>query len=76
MQHYAASTHSIGPGILYTLYGSITIPDMRQSKTLLTIDERGSKLLETWFSIAICRQSGDKWKSKTLFLTILIRVRR
>ena len=33
------------------------------SQTLLTIDERGSKLLETMFSIAICRQS------KTLFLT-------
>ena len=28
------------------------------------------KSLETVFSIAICRQSGDKWQSKTLFLTI------
>ena len=27
-------------------------------------------LLETVFSIAICRHSGDKWQSKTLFLTI------
>ena len=27
--------------------------------------------LETVFSIAICRQSGDKRQSKTLFLTIL-----
>ena len=25
---------------------------------------------ETVFLIAICRQSGDKWQSKTLFLTI------
>ena len=28
------------------------------------------KSIETVFSIAICRQSGDKWQSKTLFLTI------
>ena len=28
------------------------------------------KSLETAFSIAICRQSGDKWQSKTLFLSI------
>ena len=37
---------------------------------LLTIDERGSKMQETVFSIAICRQLGDKWQSKTLILTI------
>ena len=36
---------------------------MWQSKMLLTIEERGSKLF-----ITICRQSGDKWQSKTLFL--------
>ena len=40
-------------------------------ETLLTIDERGSKMLETVFSIVICYQLGDKWQSKTLFLTIL-----
>ena len=28
------------------------------------------KSLETVFLIAICRQSGDKWQSKTLFLKI------
>ena len=28
------------------------------------------KLLETVFLIAICRQLGDKWQSKTLFLMI------
>ena len=28
------------------------------------------KSLETVFSISICRQSGDKWQSKTLFLMI------
>ena len=30
------------------------------------------KSLETVFSIAICRQSGDKWQSKTLFLTTFV----
>ena len=44
--------------------------DRRQSKMLLTIDERGPKSLETVFSIVIGRQFGDKWQSKTLFLTI------
>ena len=29
------------------------------------------KMLDTECSITICRQSGDKWQSKTLFLTIL-----
>ena len=29
------------------------------------------KLLETVFSIVICRQSGYLWQSKTLFLNIL-----
>ena len=29
------------------------------------------RLLETVFSIANCRQSGDKWQSKALFLAIL-----
>ena len=43
---------------------------MRQSKTLLTIDERGSKSLLPVFSIANGRQSGDLWQSKSLFLTI------
>ena len=26
--------------------------------------------LETEFSIAICRHNGDKWQSKTLFLSV------
>ena len=45
-------------------------PGRRQLKTLSTIDECGSKLIETVFLIAICRQCGDKWQLKTLFLTI------
>ena len=28
------------------------------------------KSIETVFSIAICRPTGDKWQSKTLFITI------
>ena len=35
-----------------------------------TIEERRSKSIETVFSIAICHHTGDKWQSKTLFLSI------
>ena len=45
-------------------------PDRRQPKMLLTITDVDQKFRETVFLIAICRQSGDKWQSKTLFLTI------
>ena len=48
----------------------ISTLERRQSKPLSTFDERGSKSLETVFSIVICRQSGDKLQSKTLFITI------
>ena len=34
------------------------------------------KSIETVFLIAICRQWGDKWQSKTLFLLVLICVLR
>ena len=44
-------------------------PDRRQSKTLLTIEERGSKIARKVFSISICRPTGDKWQSEALFLT-------
>ena len=37
---------------------------------LLTIYERGLKWLETEFSIAICRRTGNKWQLKALFLVI------
>ena len=38
---------------------------------ILTIDKRGSKIdRNSIFAIAICRQPGDKWQLKTLFLTI------
>ena len=51
-------------------YVFIYTPGRRRSKTLLTIDERGSKISKTLLSIAICRQSCDKWQLKSLFLTI------
>ena len=35
-----------------------------------TVDEHRSKSIETVFLIAICPQIGDKWQSKTLFLSI------
>ena len=41
------------------------VPNRRQSKTLLTIDERGSKSPETVFSIAICRQSPQNSGSES-----------
>ena len=65
------SSRKVKSGILKGLVFPLTTTDRRQSKTLLTIDERGSKMLETVFSIVICYQLGDKWQSKTLFLTIL-----
>ena len=43
----------------------------RNALNNLTIDDRGLKALETAFSVAICRQSGDKWQPKTLFLLFL-----
>ena len=45
--------------------------DMRQSKTLLTMTNMDQKSLETVFLIAICRQSGNKWQSKTMFLLLI-----
>ena len=54
---------------------SIT-PGRRQSKTLILSTNADQKSLETEFVIVICRPTGDKWQSKTLFLAILIRVRR
>ena len=48
----------------------ILTPGRRQSKTLSTIDERGSKIDRN--SVFDCHLSptGDKWQSKTLFLLI------
>ena len=48
----------------------IPTPDRGQSNTLSTMTNTGQKSTETVFFIAICCQCGDKWQSKTLFLTI------
>ena len=45
-------------------------PDRRQSKTLITIDERRSKIARTSVFDRCMSQSCHKWQSKTLFLTI------
>ena len=47
-----------------------TTPDRQQSKTLILSTNVDKKTLETEFSIAICRPTGDKWQLKTLFLAI------
>ena len=41
-----------------------------QSKTPILSWNVDQKCLETEFSIAICRHTGDKWQSKILFLSI------
>ena len=45
-------------------------PGRRQSKTPILSRNVDQKSIETVFLIAICRQTGDKWESKTLFLSI------
>ena len=45
-------------------------PGRRQSKTPILSRNVDQKSLETEFSITICRHTGDKWQSKTLFLSI------
>ena len=47
----------------------IHTPGRRQSKTPILSRNVDKKSLETEFSIAICRHIGDKWQSKTLFLS-------
>ena len=53
----------------WTAMYSIT-PGRRQSKTSILSTNVDQKLLETEFSIVICRPTGDKWQSKTPFLSI------
>ena len=47
-------------------------PDRRYTKSLPStyVDQQS---LETDISIAICRPTGDKWQSNTLFLAVLVR---
>ena len=55
---------------MYTFTGNNTTHDRRQSKTIMLSSNEDQKSLETEFSIVICRPTGDKWQSKTLFLAI------
>ena len=52
------------------LISLLLISNRWQSKTLRLLTSVDQKSLETEFSIAICRLTGDKWQSKTLFLVI------
>ena len=64
-----STTESLRNSHSVVFSGNYTITRGRRQSKTLTIDERIPKSLETAFSIVICRQSGDKWQSKTLFLT-------
>ena len=48
----------------------VSTPGRQQSKTIILSMSVDQKSLETEFSFAICRQTGNKWQSKTLFLKI------
>ena len=48
----------------------VNTPGRRQSKTSILSTNIDQKSLETDFLIAICRLTGDKWQSKTLYLPI------
>ena len=54
----------------------VVTPGRRQSKTPIQSRNVDQKSIETLFSIAICRPTGDKWQSKTLFLFDFISVPR
>ena len=57
------AAYSVGP------YSKNTF-DRRQSKTLILSTNVDLRSLKTEFLIAVCRPTGDKWLSKTLFLAI------
>ena len=45
-------------------------PGRQQLKTAILSRNVDKKMLETEFLIAICHQSGEKWQSKTLLISI------
>ena len=61
---------SSNPYMTLTICNSYTTTVRRQSKTSIQSTNIDKKLLETEFSVAICRPTGDKWQSQTLFLSI------
>ena len=65
--NYCVTIYVYNFNILVTTAATHFTPDMRQSKTLLTIDKRESKLPR---NSVFDYQSGDKCQSKTCFLTI------
>ena len=57
------------PDYWFTSQASTT-PGRQQLKKNKLSTNVDKKSLETEFPIAICRLTGDKWQSKTLFLAI------
>ena len=56
--------------IPFNLICNMTKPGRRQSQTPILSRNVDPKSLKTGFSIAICLHTGNKWQSKTLFLSI------
>ena len=54
----------------YWICDQVYTPGRRQSKTPILLRNVDQKSFETEFLTAICRHTGDKWQSKTLFLSI------
>ena len=62
--------HSVSKDMGLIASKPVFTPGRRQSKTLIMSINIDQKSLETEFLIGICRPTGDKWQSKTLFLLI------
>ena len=65
---YEEMTKTISISIKYSPLSYRTGGNRKRSQQSMNVYHR---LLETVFSIAICRQSCDKWQAKALFLAIL-----
>ena len=67
--HYHCMQHTL-KSLMKISWIRINKPGRRQWKTLILSTNVDQKSLETGFSIAVCRPTGDKWQLKTLFLVI------
>ena len=56
--------------VCYAFHLCSDTQDRRQSKTPMLSRNVDQKSIETMFSIAYCHPTGDKWQSKTLFISI------
>ena len=56
--------------VFWWLHNCMCTLGRRQSRTPILSRNVDKKSLENRVSIAICRHTGDKWQSKTLFLSI------